>query len=146
MKRDISQRPDQGTHMSRLIRRLGYPLMMISVLLTGCQSQPHRELAEVPPPVMDEGSSSESVNFVTPEPEPVVLDHQEVKQPGPREVVPVAAEPVRFSQSYTIRKGDTLWSIAREYYGDGKRWREIAQANPHVIPEKLRVGQVIMLP
>jgi 5'-nucleotidase / UDP-sugar diphosphatase len=50
------------------------------------------------------------------------------------------------SNSYTIRKGDTLWKIATAHYGDGKKWHEIADANPGLSPSSLRVGQSISLP
>ncbi|MBI1337236.1 MAG: LysM peptidoglycan-binding domain-containing protein [Phycisphaera sp.] len=48
--------------------------------------------------------------------------------------------------TYTIRKGDTLFSIAKRTYGSGNRWRDIVAANPGLVPEKLRVGQTITLP
>jgi 5'-nucleotidase len=48
--------------------------------------------------------------------------------------------------SYTVKKGDTLWQIAASHYGDGKKWREIASANPGLTPSALRVGQTIELP
>ncbi len=48
--------------------------------------------------------------------------------------------------SYQVRKGDTLFSIARKNYGDGKQWQRIATANPGLEPNKLRVGQTIALP
>lgn len=47
---------------------------------------------------------------------------------------------------YTVKKGDTLYSIARTRYGDGKQWQKIASANPGVRPETLKVGQTITLP
>ncbi|MCA9392177.1 LysM peptidoglycan-binding domain-containing protein [candidate division WWE3 bacterium] len=28
-------------------------------------------------------------------------------------------------QLYVVKEGDTLWSIAKEFYGDGNRWHEI---------------------
>ncbi|MBM3562702.1 MAG: LysM peptidoglycan-binding domain-containing protein [Alphaproteobacteria bacterium] len=49
-------------------------------------------------------------------------------------------------QSYTVRRGDTLRSIAKRLYGDEKRWRDIADVNPALTPKKLRQGQVIVLP
>jgi nucleoid-associated protein YgaU len=50
------------------------------------------------------------------------------------------------AERYTIKKGDTLYSIARSRYGDGKQWSRIAQANPGIDPQKLAVGQVITIP
>ena len=47
---------------------------------------------------------------------------------------------------YVVRKGDTLWSIADAYYGDGQRWRDILEANPGLEPTKMRVGQQLILP
>ncbi|MGY0692615.1 LysM peptidoglycan-binding domain-containing protein [Virgibacillus sp. FSP13] len=29
------------------------------------------------------------------------------------------------SKTYVVKKGDTLWDIAREYYGSGLKWRKI---------------------
>ena len=48
--------------------------------------------------------------------------------------------------SYTVKKGDTLYHIAKEHYGDGKRWQQIAAANPGIAPNSLRVGQTLVMP
>lgn len=48
--------------------------------------------------------------------------------------------------NYTVKKGDTLYGIARQHYGDGKQWQKIASANPGLKPSALRVGQQIVLP
>lgn len=50
------------------------------------------------------------------------------------------------SGAYTVKKGDTLYGIARQRYGDGKQWQKIASANPGVSPTALRVGQTITIP
>ena len=31
--------------------------------------------------------------------------------------------------THTVKKGDTLWSIAKKYLGDGNRYKEIQKAN-----------------
>ena len=48
--------------------------------------------------------------------------------------------------SYVVKKGDTLYGIARTHYGDGKKWQQIAAANPGLSPTSLKVGQIITLP
>ncbi|MBC8372158.1 MAG: LysM peptidoglycan-binding domain-containing protein, partial [Planctomycetes bacterium] len=48
--------------------------------------------------------------------------------------------------TYTIKKKDTLWSIAAAHLGDGQRYREILAANPGLDAKKLAVGQTIKLP
>ena len=45
----------------------------------------------------------------------------------------------------TVKRGDTLWGIACELYGDGARWREIAKKNGVTEPRKLPVGKVLVL-
>ena len=47
--------------------------------------------------------------------------------------------------SYTVVKGDHLWSIAVRAYGDGYKWPEIAKANKITTPNYIEVGQVIKL-
>ncbi len=62
---------------------------------------------------------------------------------APTAVEPPAPPSVR---THTVRKGDTLWSIAKECYGDGKRWKEIASANDIADESKLPVGKVLRIP
>ncbi|MBE3069186.1 MAG: LysM peptidoglycan-binding domain-containing protein, partial [Planctomycetes bacterium] len=47
---------------------------------------------------------------------------------------------------YTIAAGDTLYGIAVQHYGDAKRVDAIAKANPGLDPNRLRVGDRIVLP
>ncbi|NUJ81010.1 sulfite exporter TauE/SafE family protein [Methylocystis sp. FS] len=54
--------------------------------------------------------------------------------------------PVAVQKTYTVRRGDTLRAIAKRLYGDEKRWRDIAAANPALNRKKLRQGQIITLP
>jgi nucleoid-associated protein YgaU len=63
--------------------------------------------------------------------------------------VAVAATPS--SQTYVVKKGDTLWSIAKKYYGDGKQWRKILDANTKSLStagntKTLRVGFQLVIP
>src|ERR1044071_4244825 len=49
-------------------------------------------------------------------------------------------------KSYTVRRGDTLSSIAAAVYRDAARWREIARANRIRDPRRLAPGRVLTLP
>ena len=49
-------------------------------------------------------------------------------------------------KEYVIKAGDTLWAIAEMVYGNGREWIKIMAANEGIIPEKLRIGQKIILP
>jgi nucleoid-associated protein YgaU len=59
---------------------------------------------------------------------------------------PAVAAPTDASgKTYTVQKGDTLYSIARKMYGDPKRWKDIQSANG--LPnENIKIGQVLKLP
>jgi len=48
--------------------------------------------------------------------------------------------------SYTVKSGDTLSSIAGEWFRDVTRWKDIVAVNPGLSPQSLRVGQKINLP
>jgi nucleoid-associated protein YgaU len=49
---------------------------------------------------------------------------------------------------YTIVKGDSLWKIAKKYYGDGNKYPVLFEANREVIkdPDLIYPGQVIRVP
>lgn len=49
-------------------------------------------------------------------------------------------------KTYTIQKGDTLFSIAKKTMGDGKRWVDIKAANPGLNEKTLAVGKTINIP
>lgn len=47
--------------------------------------------------------------------------------------------------THTVVKGETLWGIATKYYGDGTRWKEVADKNGVADPKKLSIGKVLAL-
>lgn len=49
---------------------------------------------------------------------------------------------------YTVQSGDSLWSIAKKYYGKGQLCSKIYQANQDVIanPKRIRIGQKLVIP
>lgn len=50
------------------------------------------------------------------------------------------------SQSYTIQAGDTLWSIATKFYGNGSKYTLIQQANNLPDNAILQVGSTLIIP
>ena len=52
------------------------------------------------------------------------------------------------SQSYTVVKGDTLSKIAKQFYGNANRWKQIYEANTDQIknPDLIKPGQVLVIP
>jgi LysM repeat protein len=51
-----------------------------------------------------------------------------------------------FSKSYIVKQGDTLSSIAGNYYEDATKWRPIALSNAIVNPRSIVPGQEIQIP
>lgn len=50
--------------------------------------------------------------------------------------------------SYTVCEGDSLWKISKKQYNAGHRWKEIYDANRHVMksPDDLSLGMELMIP
>ena len=118
---------------------------VVAVFATGCQKKATDATANGS--VMDVGSGgyaqAQAQQQTTPvAPQPVVYDAAPAQ---PTQPVDTAATAMA-GGSYTVKKGDTLYGIARQRYGDGKQWTRIAEANPGLRPETLKVGQTIALP
>jgi hypothetical protein len=47
---------------------------------------------------------------------------------------------------YTVKRGDTLQSIAKDQYGDWRKWKLIAEANKITKPRSIEVGDVLKIP
>jgi nucleoid-associated protein YgaU len=50
------------------------------------------------------------------------------------------------AKSYTVAKGDNLWTIAEKQYGSGYNWIDIAFENKLNNPNAITEGQVLTLP
>lgn len=56
------------------------------------------------------------------------------------------APPPPAPRTYTVVSGDTLWAIAEKFYGDGNRYRAIAEASGIPNPDLIHPGQVLTIP
>jgi nucleoid-associated protein YgaU len=50
------------------------------------------------------------------------------------------------AQTYTVRPGDTLSKISRDFYGDANKYPQIAKANNLDNPDQIKVGQQLLIP
>jgi len=102
--------------------------------------QGETELApvEIPsPPVVEPPAPPQAPEPLTPQPEPT-----------PQVVVPEPAADAREPRYYTVKAGDSLTQIAEMWYGSGKHWKVIQEANKSLItnPDNLRVGWRLRIP
>ena len=69
-----------------------------------------------------------------------------VKQEEPA-ASPESNPAVTENKTHTVQKGDTLWAIAKRYYGNGSQYPKIASANPFIKnPNLIYPGQVLSIP
>ncbi|MBR4821296.1 LysM peptidoglycan-binding domain-containing protein, partial [bacterium] len=61
-----------------------------------------------------------------------------------------AAEPPKEKEPriHVVGQGDNLGNISRKYYGEFKRWKDIAEANKEILPDpnKLKIGMKLVIP
>lgn len=90
----------------------------------------------------------------------IALKLSEYKAPGKQSVVvqvkeeavkkEEAAQPenpeVTENKTHTVVKNDTLWGIAKKYYGNGAQYPKIASANGVLNPNLIYPGQVFIIP
>ncbi|HEY1234752.1 MAG TPA: LysM peptidoglycan-binding domain-containing protein [Candidatus Binatia bacterium] len=52
------------------------------------------------------------------------------------------------TQWHEVTKGETLWRIAEQYYGDGTLYSKIFEANRDVLrdPNRINIGQKLRIP
>ncbi|CAM4460227.1 LysM domain/BON superfamily protein [Mycobacterium basiliense] len=90
-----------------------------------------------------------------PPPEPVATtetDASESARPVAEAVAEPAAqavaqtEPEAAPRTYTVVAGDTLWAIAERFYGDGSKYRVIADASGIANADLIHPGEVLTIP
>ncbi len=52
------------------------------------------------------------------------------------------------TQWHEVKKGETLWKIAEQYYGDGNLYPKIFEANRDTLkdPNRINIGQKLRIP
>jgi nucleoid-associated protein YgaU len=59
-----------------------------------------------------------------------------------------ATATVHRGQNHTVKYGESLYSLARQYYGDGKKYTEIYRVNRRIVtnPDYVPPGTVLFIP
>jgi nucleoid-associated protein YgaU len=105
--------------------------------------------------LLNEGATANSTGTITPP-----TDHGIIRTPIPparetsgretpaRETTTLAEPPPAPAgpRRYTIKNGDTFWSIAKAEYGNAAYFGHIQRANPGIDPGRIKVGDSIILP
>ncbi|MCZ6602911.1 MAG: LysM peptidoglycan-binding domain-containing protein [Planctomycetota bacterium] len=135
-------------------RAIGEPISKAAAVAGAIDGESHQveeRISDPLPPIVKEEPSPPSS---PPEPDRERLEKlaealfsQKPVSPPPRQVRPAAPAPVG-AVVRTVRDGESLWTIAREIYGDGDRWRSIYDANRVRIsnPDRLVAGTRLVLP
>ncbi len=70
-----------------------------------------------------------------------------VKQEDVSSGAPQENPAVTENKTHTVQSGDTLWGLAKKYYGNGSQYPKIASANPSIKnPNLIYSGQVLNIP
>ncbi len=82
--------------------------------------------------------------------DPTMLAATRRPQPAVIKTKPKAAAAKKpQSRIYTVKSGDSFYSIARDELGDAAKWQKLFELNKAVVKgdaRKLQIGQVIQLP
>lgn len=70
-----------------------------------------------------------------------------MKEQTPQETQP-SNPAVTQGKTYTVKSGDSLWKIAKQFYGNGAAYTKIANANSDKIknPNLIYPGQIFNIP
>lgn len=132
------------------------PLMVMvgGVMLAGChkpQTQTtYREDPYTPTyNTSDTSKSLDALEKTAPAAPPATASEAPAAEPAQTAAADEPLEPVApAGRTYTVRKGDTLYALARRFYNDERRWRDIWQANRDKLPDpnRLAVGMTLVIP
>jgi len=128
----------------RVVKNVFAAIAVVAAVAAGCATDKKPAITDGSPGALDVTPAA------NPAPAPLVVTNTPAPMPiiaAPDTVTtqtPVAS--AVGGSSYTVKKGDTLYRLAKDHYGDGKQWQRIASANPGLTPQTLRIGQTLILP
>ena len=127
-------------------------IAIVMLVAAGCQNN---KKSATNPSVMDLNQPAAPVAYAPPSPVPAPAAQPVVYDAPPQTPAPVAAAQAPAApdattttggNKYKVKKGDTLYSLAKSHYGSGKEYTKIVAANPGLTASSLRAGQTITIP
>lgn len=128
------------------MRRLALSMVVCLGLIAGCQNA-KRNVEPEQSAAMEYGTLQPDL-YVTDsgaEPNPLAQLTDDALESEPWETNGLAPPS---GQIHIVIKGDTLFKLARTYYSDASRWKDIYEANGSVLsdPDRLHIGQELVIP
>jgi nucleoid-associated protein YgaU len=130
---------------------------VVALAVAACEQKPQQPTAHTettPPPAAMEKPAPVSTDAYATDPyasdstAAMPRDTHVTQKPAAGGAKESTLIPGKGGRSHVVEKGDTLYSLARKYYHDQKRWKDIWDANRSVIPDKdhLKVGTKLVIP
>ncbi len=101
------------------------------------------DIATQPPtlPAADQTMNDNSATMAAPSAEPM-----EAKPADDAMAVTDGMKKETGAGSQVVVAGDNLWNLAKKFYGDGRMWTRIRDANPDARPQALKIGMTLSIP
>ena len=89
----------------------------------------------------------DQVKLANPNLDDITLDLQ-VNQTQAQGAVATGGQSAQSGQTYTVKSGDTLSKISRQFYGDANKYHQIFEANRPMLkdPNEIYPGQKLRIP
>ncbi len=133
----VTDTPVTDTSITHTISEIPQP-SRITPATTTLPSQTAIMLSDLPPGSTTSGSAAASQNHTDP-----TLGSKPTTTTSP---TPSTTTSTTASQTYTVKEGDSLWSIAKQFYNDGQKYTLIQKANPGITPDLIKPGQTLVIP
>ncbi len=116
----------------------------MGMVASGCAEKKQPAVAQDPQSTNLESLAPDEPEITDARDEPVWTDAEGQPLPEDSYAPEAPAQP----RVHVVKRGDTLYSLARQYYNDQTQWRRIWHANRERIadPNRVRVGTSLIIP
>ena len=126
------------------MKRIVVAAAVAALAMAGCKKPQGPQTTEVAAPDRPAEELAPAGSEVAEVPEMPV--EEKPAETASTDETPKAPESDKGYVLYTVKTGDGLMKIARQFYGDASRYKEIAKFNDITDPDKIKVGQVLKIP